>query len=52
MNQSQHLVFFAQASEYEFTDFTVPSQTQTQTQTQHSQASQSQLDVVDNSQVT
>ncbi|CAK8678226.1 unnamed protein product [Clavelina lepadiformis] len=37
-----------QASEYEFTDFTVPSQTQTQTQTQHSQASQ--VEVGDHSQ--
>lgn len=37
-----------QASEYEFTDFTIPSQTQTQTQTQQSQASQ--LDIVENSQ--
>ncbi|XP_078488507.1 regulator of nonsense transcripts 1 [Ciona intestinalis] len=36
-----------QASEYDFTDFTIPSQTQTQTQTQHSQ---SQLDAGDNSQ--
>lgn len=42
-------VFQHKASEYEFIDFTLPSQTQTQTQTQQSQSSQ--LDAVGNSQV-